>query len=341
MERFPWAGHIGLELLPEVVADIERAQRRWSSPTRARSARSGTRRCSTRGRSGRATIALHHGSLEREVREWVEDGLRDRHAARVVCTSSLDLGVDFAPVDRVIQIGSPKGVARLMQRAGRSGPPARRDLARHLRADPRAGAHRGRRCARCGGRRARSSRAPPLEGPLDVLVQHLVTCALGGGFAPDALLRRSARRPAPTAALDDVDWHWALDFVDARRREPERLSGVPARGRRSPTGSHRVPDARDRPASPHVDRHDRRRTRASPCACATARRSAPSRRSFVARLRPGDAFVFAGRRAGIRPRARDDRLGEAGAAAARPRCRAGAARKMPLSTLLARCERAR
>ena len=55
------------------------------------------------------------------MRDWVEEGLRERALRAVVCTSSLDLGVDFAPVDQVLQIGSPKGVARLLQRAGRSG----------------------------------------------------------------------------------------------------------------------------------------------------------------------------------------------------------------------------
>ena len=66
-------------------------------------------------------IALHHGSLDRAVREWVELAIKNGELRAVVCTSSLDLGVDFAPVERVLQIGSAKGVARLLQRAGRSG----------------------------------------------------------------------------------------------------------------------------------------------------------------------------------------------------------------------------
>jgi ATP-dependent Lhr-like helicase len=66
-------------------------------------------------------IALHHGSLDRSVRDWVETSLKVGALRAVVCTSSLDLGVDFLPVERVLQIGSPKGIARLLQRAGRSG----------------------------------------------------------------------------------------------------------------------------------------------------------------------------------------------------------------------------
>ena len=59
--------------------------------------------------------------MDRETREWVEDGLREGRLRCVVCTSTLDLGVDFTPVDRVLQVGSPKSVGRLIQRAGRSG----------------------------------------------------------------------------------------------------------------------------------------------------------------------------------------------------------------------------
>ena len=102
-------------------ARSSRRVRHWSSPTCGRARRSGTRRCSRRGRDWAGSIALHHGSLEREVREWVEQALREGRLRAVVCTSSLDLGVDFAPVDQVLQIGSPKGVGRLLQRAGRSG----------------------------------------------------------------------------------------------------------------------------------------------------------------------------------------------------------------------------
>src|SRR5947207_9223068 len=60
-------------------------------------------------------IALHHGSMDKATRDWVEQGLKQGTLRAVVATSSLDLGVDFLPVERVLQIGSAKGVARMMQ----------------------------------------------------------------------------------------------------------------------------------------------------------------------------------------------------------------------------------
>jgi ATP-dependent Lhr-like helicase len=119
--RFSWGGHLGTQMLQPVVDEIER---------------SGTTLVFTNVRSQAETwyqlllnarpdwagsIALHHGSLDKSVREWVEAGLKAGSLKAVVATSSLDLGVDFLPVERVLQIGSAKGVARLLQRAGRSG----------------------------------------------------------------------------------------------------------------------------------------------------------------------------------------------------------------------------
>ena len=98
-----------------------KARARSSSPTRARRRRSGIRRFSPRVPTGRARSRCITARSTAKTRDWVENGLRDGALRCVVATSSLDLGVDFSPVDRVLQIGSPKGVARLLQRAGRSG----------------------------------------------------------------------------------------------------------------------------------------------------------------------------------------------------------------------------
>src|SRR4029078_12911838 len=121
-------------------------------------------------------------------RDWVEDGLRTQQLRAVVCTSSLDLGVDFAPVDQVLQIGSPKGVARLLQRAGRSG--HRPGAISKITVVPTQALELVEAAA--AREAADERRIQPrlrLEGTVDVLVQHLVTCALGGGFRPEEMLR--------------------------------------------------------------------------------------------------------------------------------------------------------
>ncbi|MEP7141620.1 MAG: ligase-associated DNA damage response DEXH box helicase [Ferruginibacter sp.] len=121
IEKYPWAGHLGIKLVQKVVPII------YANKTTLIF-------INTRGMSERwyqallteapdlaGLIALHHGSIEQDMRLWVEDNLHTGKLRAVVCTASLDLGVDFRPVDTVIQVGSPKGVARFLQRAGRSG----------------------------------------------------------------------------------------------------------------------------------------------------------------------------------------------------------------------------
>ena len=121
IEKFPWAGHLGIKLANRVLPIINGHTTTLIF-------------INTRGMSERwyqelltvapelsGALALHHGSIEQELRLWVEDALHTGTLQAVVCTSSLDLGVDFRPVEAVVQVGSPKGVARFLQRAGRSG----------------------------------------------------------------------------------------------------------------------------------------------------------------------------------------------------------------------------
>ncbi|MFL5536595.1 MAG: DEAD/DEAH box helicase, partial [Gemmatimonadales bacterium] len=121
MERFPWSGQIGLRLLPEVIAAIEEGNTSLVFTNTRATAELWFQALLSARPDWAGVIALHHGSLDRDTREWVEDGIRDGRLRCVVCTSTLDLGVDFTPVDRVLQVGSPKAVGRLIQRAGRSG----------------------------------------------------------------------------------------------------------------------------------------------------------------------------------------------------------------------------
>ncbi|HSR39567.1 MAG TPA: helicase-related protein, partial [Phnomibacter sp.] len=121
IEKYPWAGHLGIKLVEKVVPIIEQSNTTLIF-------------INTRGMAERwyqalldvapqlaGAIALHHGSIELELRQWVEEALHTQKLKAVVATASLDLGVDFRPVDTVIQVGSPKGVARFLQRAGRAG----------------------------------------------------------------------------------------------------------------------------------------------------------------------------------------------------------------------------
>lgn len=121
LERFPWSGHLGIKLLEKVVPLIYEHQSTLLFTNTRSQAEIWYYRLLEANPDFAGQIALHHGSVSDELRIWVEDNLRNGRLKAVVCTSSLDLGVDFPSVDCVVQIGSPKSIARYLQRAGRSG----------------------------------------------------------------------------------------------------------------------------------------------------------------------------------------------------------------------------
>jgi ATP-dependent Lhr-like helicase len=235
-------------------------------------------------------IALHHGSLDRGTREWVEQALRDGRLRCVVSTSSLDLGVDFSPVDTVIQIGSPKGVARLMQRAGRSGHQpggTSRVVCVPTHALELIEIAAVRDAIQSGQIEAR----PPVEAPIDVLVQHVVTVALGGGFRADELLAE-VRSTYAYRNLSDAEWRWALDFAtrggSALQNYPEYARIVEQDGRY--TVENAAIARRHRMAIGTIT---------SDATLNVQYLRGPSigsiEEAFVARLRPGDRFLFGGK----------------------------------------------
>ena len=290
IERFPWAGHLGLRMLPQVVAAIEEGRSALVfTNTRAQTEIWYQAILDARP-DWAGEIALHHGSLGRDVRDWVERALKEGTVRCVVCTSSLDLGVDFAPVDRVLQIGSPKGVARLLQRAGRSGhSPGRpsRVTCVPTNAFELIEVAAVRRAVAAGHIEAR----PPLQNPLDVLVQHLVTCALGGGFVADALLAE-VRTTYAYRDLTDDEWQWAIDFV---------TSGGAALGNYPEYRRVVVREDRYVVEDKQIARRHRQSigTIVSEAALSVqflrGGRLGSVEESFVSRLKAGDRFVFAGR----------------------------------------------
>jgi len=290
-EGFPWGGHLGLTMLPQVIEEIA-ASTTTLVFTNTRSQSEIWYQAMLEARPDWAgQIALHHGSLDRAVREWVELGLKNGELKAVVCTSSLDLGVDFLPVERVLQIGSPKGVARLLQRAGRSGHapgrPSRVTLVPTHSIEMVEGA--AARAAIAAGH-IESRRSP--EHPLDVLVQHMVTVALGGGFVPDALYDE-VRSTAAYAALSRESWQWCLDFVS---QGGTSLAAYPDYRRAVPDaeGVWRVPDAR-------LARRHRMNigTIVSDASLSVqylgGAKIGSVEEGFVARMKPGDCFLFGGR----------------------------------------------
>jgi len=291
LERFPWAGHLGLRMLDGVLARIE-AARSTLVFTNTRSQAELWFQAILRARPewlGR--IAIHHGSVDRGARGDVERMLREGELSCVVCTSSLDLGVDFSPVDQVIQVGSPKGVARLLQRAGRSGHAPGR-VSRIVGVPTNAVELIEFAAARDAVAAGRVEARRPAGQSMDVLVQHLVTIALGDGFTADPMLEE-VRSTHAFAELTDDAWRWALDFVvqgGACLQAYPQYRKVDV----DEAGMHRV-------SQPLVGRLHRMSigTITSDGALQVKVRGGRTlgtiEESFVTRLRPGDRFVFAGR----------------------------------------------
>jgi ATP-dependent Lhr-like helicase len=186
IEKYPWAGHLGIKLAEKIIPIIEKSNTTLIF-------------INTRGMSERwyqtildvapqlaGTIALHHGSIEQELRLWVEDALQTQKLKAVVCTASLDLGVDFRPVDTVIQVGSPKGVARFLQRAGRSGH-APGDISKIYFLPT----HSLELVEAAALKEAIKNNLIESKEPMllcfDVLIQYLSTLAVGDGFIPDMI----------------------------------------------------------------------------------------------------------------------------------------------------------
>lgn len=184
VERFAWAGHLGLSQLRRVVEAASAARSVLVFTNTRSQAELWHAALASVWPQAPETLAIHHGSLDRGLRRKVEEGLRCGTVRCVVATSSLDLGVDFASVDAVIQIGSARGIARLLQRAGRSN--HRPGEAGRILCVP---THSLELAEIAAARRALSAGAieprPPLRGGADVLAQHLTTMALAGGFKAD------------------------------------------------------------------------------------------------------------------------------------------------------------
>ena len=289
IQRCPWFGYSGLSLLPEVVARIDpdhstllftntrsHAERWYQALHEAKPEWSGA-------------MALHHGSLDQDERQRVEDGIKSGALRLVVATSSLDLGVDFPPVENVIQIGSARSIARAVQRAGRAFHRPGEDTLVQLcptnvmeileASALREGMQEG----------VLEERTPP-EKPLDVLVQFLLNASFNEGFDPAELLRQ-IRSASSFKAVTEDEFSWALNFI----RSGGALSSYPE------FRKVEVVEGRYRFVSAEAARRHKMNigTILSDSGVTVQVRGGARLgmidETFVAKLRPGDVIQFGGR----------------------------------------------
>ena len=211
LERMPWAGHLGIQLLEKVIEIVRKSNSTLIFTNTRSFAEIWYQRMLDMAPEFSGLMAMHHGSISQELRSWVEDQLHQGKLKAVVCTSSLDLGVDFRPVETVIQIGSPKGVARFLQRAGRSGhqPGAVSRIyfvpTHSLELMEAAGLREAVR------QKIVEDRVPYIRS-FDVLIQYLLTLAVSDGFYA-AEIYSEIKGTFSFSSVSEDEWIWILNFL--------------------------------------------------------------------------------------------------------------------------------
>lgn len=211
VEILPWAGHLGAKLVDKVVPVILQSNTTLVFTNTRSQAEMWYQLLLKEYPDFAGQIAIHHSSIDRELRIWIEENLSSGYLKAVISTSSLDLGVDFKPVDTVIQVGSSKGVARFLQRAGRSGHSpfetskiyfvpthslelievsALKEAVKQKIIEPRT----------------------PVVMVFDVLIQFLMTLAVGDGFEEKPLFER-IRATFAFSEITPEEWQSLLQFI--------------------------------------------------------------------------------------------------------------------------------
>ncbi|QOW10494.1 ligase-associated DNA damage response DEXH box helicase [Kaistella flava (ex Peng et al. 2021)] len=211
VEVLPWAGHLGTKLADKIIPIILESQTTLVFTNTRSQAEMWYQVLLNTHPDFAGQIAIHHSSVDKDIRIWIEENLSSGYLKAVISTSSLDLGVDFKPVDTVIQIGSSKGIARFLQRAGRSGHSpfetskiyfvpthslelievaALKEAVKQNKIEPR----------------------EPLVLCYDVLLQFVLTLAVADGFDE----KETYKQITSTNAFRDLspeEWTWILTFI--------------------------------------------------------------------------------------------------------------------------------
>ncbi len=211
METFPWRGHLGLKLLEDVVPIINKSKTTLLFTNTRSQCEIWFQQILEKHPEYAGEFAMHHGSVNKETRLWVEQAIRNESLKAVVCTSSLDLGVDFAPVETVIQIGGPKGVARFLQRAGRSGHSPGKESVIHFLPTHAMELIEASAMQQAVKYEAVEDRIPYLNS-FDVLLQYLTTLAVSDGFYPDEIYQE-IKQTFCYQGISEAQWQWLLNFL--------------------------------------------------------------------------------------------------------------------------------
>ncbi|NJL75621.1 MAG: ligase-associated DNA damage response DEXH box helicase [Saprospiraceae bacterium] len=211
IEKFPWSGHLGIKLLEKILPIIAQSKTTLIFTNTRAQCEIWYQNLLEVEPDLSGQIAMHHSSISQELRDWVETSLHEGLLKAVVCTSSLDLGVDFRPVETIIQIGSPKGVARFLQRAGRSGhQPGAVSKIYFLPTNSleliEASALRT-----AIAENEIEARLPYLRS-FDVLLQFLVTLAVSDGFLSEKILDE-VKQTLSYQSISLTEWQWCLSFI--------------------------------------------------------------------------------------------------------------------------------
>jgi ATP-dependent Lhr-like helicase len=211
VETLPWAGYLGINLLDKVMPIVEKSKTTLLFTNTRSQTEIWYRFIMQKYPELAGLVALHHGSLDREIRDWVENALHAEKLKLVICTSSLDLGVDFRPVETVIQVGSPKSISRFVQRAGRSG--HQPDAASKIYFTPTHSLELIEAVSLREGvlNDVQEDRLPVMNA-FDVLAQWMVTLAVGGGFNEQELYGE-VKQTFSYRYMERSDWEWLLGYI--------------------------------------------------------------------------------------------------------------------------------
>ncbi len=211
METFPWRGHLGIHLLDEVIPIIKRSRTTLLFANTRSQCEIWFQKILEKHPEFAGEMAMHHGSMDKETRTWVEEAIRRESLKAVVCTSGLDLGVDFAPVETIVQIGGPKGVARFLQRAGRSGHQPGKESVIYFLPTHAIELIEASALQRAVKENTVEDRYPYLNS-FDVLVQYLTTLAVSDGLYPKDIFPE-VKSTFCFQGITEDQWLWVLNHL--------------------------------------------------------------------------------------------------------------------------------